>query len=102
MQGGCVGGCFFAAEERGKTRKFWRREFLTTNDTNYTNGGDGVLGDLKFARRETVVSGQWSVVSGQWSVVSGAVCTDGERFSCRVGGCKVGVLGECFFAAEER
>ena len=41
------------------------------NDTNYTNEGDGVLGDLKFARREKVVSGQWSVVSGQWAVGSG-------------------------------
>ena len=58
---GVLGECFFAAEERGKTRKCWRREFLTMNDTNYTNEGDGVLGDLKFARRE-----QWSVVSGEF------------------------------------
>ena len=85
---GVLGECFFAAEERGKTRKCWRREFLTTNDTSYTNEGDGVLGDLKFARREKVVSGQCARAESGFLVVWG--------------GCKVGVLGECFFAAEER
>jgi len=66
------------AEKRGKTRECWRGEFATTNgtnDTNQTNEGAGVLGDLKFERR-----GQWSVVSGQWSVVSGQWSRTGSRF----------------------
>jgi hypothetical protein len=82
------------AEKRGKTRECWRGEFLTTNDANE---GEVVLGDLKFERR-----GQWSVVSGQWSVVSGQCARTGSDFLVAWGGGEVGVLGEFFFAAEER
>jgi len=55
------------AEKRGKTREWWRGEFLTTNDANDTNEGEGVLGDLKFERREKWAGG-----------------TDGEPFSVSV------------------
>ncbi|MEY4186903.1 MAG: hypothetical protein RIT02_1937, partial [Planctomycetota bacterium] len=65
-----MGECFFAAEERGRTRKIaevMAGEFSTTNDTNHTNEGEGGVGDLKLERREKL-----------------SVVTDGEPFSVSV------------------